>query len=105
MKKYFALLVLSGIFISGCRSSIVDDPSVNIRFLVDQNSIVTLTIENDYNTVMATPVDHEAKAAGYYSVNIDGSSWLSGVYFYTIEYKGINSNYYYKTTKKMLIIK
>ena len=105
MKKYFALFILISLISCGCRSSILDDPSTIIDYSIPQKSIVTLTIENSYNTVIATPVDHVVFDAGSRMVTVDGSKWLSGVYYYTIEYKGVNSNYYYKTTKKMLLIK
>lgn len=92
------------LLITGCRSSILDDPSTIIGFQVPEDSHVTLTIENNYNTVIATPVDKDM-TAGNYEVNFNASNLLSGVYFYTIECKGINNNYYYKSTKKMLLVK
>jgi hypothetical protein len=88
----------------GCRSSIVDDPSTRISFDVTQPSHVTLTIENSYNTVMSIPLDGDM-TAGMYAVNVDASSWVEGIYYYTLECKGINSDYYLKTTKTMLLIK
>lgn len=92
------------ISINGCHSSILDDPSTVIAYQIPEKSHVTLTIENNYNTVIATPVDKDM-SAGNYSVSFNASNLLTGVYFYTIESKGINSNYYYKSTKKMLLIK
>jgi hypothetical protein len=104
MIKYIFLLFLLIISINGCRSSILDDPSTVIAYQIPEKSHVTLTIENNYNTVIATPVDKDM-SAGNYSVSFNASNLLTGVYFYTIESKGINSNYYYKSTKKMLLIK
>ena len=39
---------------SGCRSSVLDDPTTTIRFTLSEDSHVRLTVENSYNTVVAT---------------------------------------------------
>jgi hypothetical protein len=104
MLKYVPLLFLITLSLNGCRSSILDDPSTVIYYQIPEMSHVTLTIENNYNTVIATPVDKDL-AAGNYAFSFNASNLLAGVYFYTIECKGINNNYYYKSTKKMLLIK
>jgi hypothetical protein len=103
MKKYFWLFLAVSLLI-GCRSSIVDDPSTNIQFTVAQPSNVKLTIENSYGTVVATPID-EFKTAGTYMINFDASNLLEGIYFYTLECKGVNNNYYFKSEKMILLIK
>ncbi len=103
IKRYFLSVVFLLCF-SGCRSSIVDDPTTRISFAVAQPSHVKLEIENSYSTVMAVPVDGDM-AAGVYAVDISASSWVEGVYYYTLEYKGLSSDYYVKTTRNLLLIK
>jgi hypothetical protein len=101
---YILLLFLLTLSLNGCRSSILDDPSTTIDYQIPEDSHVKMTIENNYNTVVAIPVDQD-QSAGYYSVNFNASNLLEGVYYYTLEAKGINNNYYYKSTKHMLLIK
>ncbi|MFA6977718.1 MAG: hypothetical protein WC209_00225 [Ignavibacteriaceae bacterium] len=91
-------------FFGGCKSSIVDDPETSIRFSVPQDSHVKLTIENSYNTQVAKLVD-ENKTSGHYNVSFSANDLAEGVYFYTLELKGINNNFYSKTTKNMLLVK
>lgn len=92
------------VFIFGCNSSNLVDPSTVISYSIEQNSFVKLEIENSYNTIIATLVDEEQSAGGY-SVDFSVSNLAEGVYFYTIEAKGINVDYYYKETKKILLVK
>ena len=100
---YFSILILA-VTLFGCKSSILDDPSITIKYSVPEKSIVKLTIENSYNTIMETPVDKEQNA-GAYSVSLNASNYAEGVYFYTIELKGVNSTYYSKITKNLLLVK
>lgn len=102
MKKYYVLLLL--IFIVSCESSNLVDPTTTITYSIAENAHVKLHIENSYNTLILILVD-EDQNAGYYSVEVNVSNLAEGVYFYTIEAKGINSDYYYKETKNMLLVK
>ena len=102
MKKYFALFLL--IFIAGCESSNLVDPSCEISYGIVKDSHVKLTIVNSYNTLIKVLVD-EDQNAGMYSVQFDGSRLAEGVYFYTVEAKGINSDYYLNETKYLLLVK
>lgn len=95
------LLIIS---LSGCNSSILEDPSTTIKYSVAQKSNVKLTVENSYNTLIATLVDREHQP-GVYEVSMDMNDLPEGVYFYTIEYKGIENNYYNKISKQMLLLK
>lgn len=104
MSKRWFILVLSILMLSGCRSSIVDDPSTQIQYSVAEPSLVKIEIENNYNTVIETPVNGY-QSAGVHSVVINASKWVEGVYYYTLECKGVNSDFYYKSTKTMLLIK
>ena len=88
----------------GCKSSILDDPTTSIHYSLAEESYVKLTIENSYNTTVATLVDG-VRSAGAHMVNFDSSNLAEGVYFYTIEAKGTNDNSYYKIVKQMLLVK
>ena len=106
MKKHFILLILLTLFTSGCRSSIVEAPpphSVSVYFPVQEFSHVKLTVENSYHTVIKTPID-ENKMPGYYMESIKSSDMPAGIYYATVECKGINSNYYNVITTRILII-
>jgi hypothetical protein len=107
MNKHIFIFVFFILTISGCRSSILDNPfsyTHTIEYSVPMESHVKLTIENNYNTVVATPVD-EIKSAGYWNITINSSDYQAGVYFYTIESQGINNIYYNKITKHFLFVK
>jgi hypothetical protein len=104
MKLLSLTTLLFATILFGCKSSIVDDPSLSIRYSVPELSMVKLTIENSYNTIILTPVDKEQNA-GAYEINFDAYNLPEGVYFYTVELKGINSDYYSKTTKQLFLVK
>jgi len=95
--------------LTGCESSSPTGPLpqesiVRINYKVPENSYVKLTVENSYNTIVATPVDG-IKNAGYYSVSINFSNFNSGVYFYTLEVRSLNSKNYREVTYAMLMVK
>ena len=104
MKKFVPLLLFLLLAISGCRSSILDDPSTSISFSLAEDSHVKLTIENSYHTTVSVVLD-AFMVAGYQSVSTDASHFLEGIYFYTLEIRGSHSNYYLKITKQMLLFK
>jgi hypothetical protein len=91
-------------FFTGCESSILEDPSTIIDYKIPQKSYVKMTIENSYNTVIATLVDGEVEA-GQLNVSFNMNNLPEGIYFYTIEIRGIATDYYSKTTKPVLLIK
>jgi hypothetical protein len=103
MNKIKILFIFSLINFIGCNSSILDDPSTSIEFSVSELSYVKLTVENSYDTNIATLIDEEL-AAGRYSVNFDTSNLAEGIYFYTLELRGVSGSYF-KRTKFMLLIK
>ena len=103
MDRLKILFIFSLIFLFGCNSSILDDPSVTIHFRVMETSYVRLIVINSYDTQVATLVDEE-KLAGYYQVSFDASNLGEGIYFYTLELKG-ESGSYSKSTEQLLIIK
>ncbi len=104
MKKVFIFALLVIIFFAGCESSILDDPSTIIDFRIPQKSHVKMTIENSYNTVIVTLVDGEVEA-GQLNVSFNMNSLSEGIYFYTVEIRGIETDYYSKTTKPLILLK
>lgn len=104
MKKHYLILLIIALTIAGCKSSMLVDPTTVIQYSVLERSHVKLTVENSYNTVVATLVDME-QAAGAHRVSFDASGYPEGVYFYTLECTGIENNYYSKITKHLILIK
>jgi hypothetical protein len=105
MKKIvFIITIAAAAIIGSCRSSIVDDPSTNIQYSITRQSYVKLTVENSYNTVVATPVDG-IMAAGTHSVNVNMDNLLEGVYFYILEYTEVSTGLHYKSEKMFLLAK
>jgi uncharacterized Fe-S center protein len=104
MKSYYLISLLSLILIFGCNSSILDDPSTTIKYSVAEDSHVKLTIENSYKTLISTLVD-TVQSAGAHQVSFDANDLAEGVYFYTIEARGTNSDFYLKQTKYILLVK
>ncbi|MFA6540770.1 MAG: hypothetical protein WCT99_04145 [Bacteroidota bacterium] len=97
-------ILASMMVISGCRSSILDDPTTSISYSIPGRSHVTVKVENSYSTVVATLVDAD-QVAGFYMVNLDASHLPEGIYFYTLEARGIDYPTYFSSTKRMLLIK
>jgi len=104
MIKRFMVVVSLILFLVGCRSSILDDPTTRISYTIEQPAYVKIEVENSYNTVVATLVNGQM-AKGTYSVSFDASKLPEGVYYYTVECTGTDTTYYYKSTKTLLLIK
>jgi len=102
------IILLSCILLTHCESSItnadIDGPTTIIHFSLPTDSEVKLTIENSYNTIISTPVDMTL-SAGVYEVEVDTDGWADGVYFYTVVVKGLDNNYYFESTKNLLLIR
>ncbi len=104
MKKIPFSLILLTLFLTGCRSSILDDPSMVVSFTVAQRSHVKLTIENSYNTVIATLIDDDL-SPGSYRANFNSNDLQEGVYFSTLESTTLYTNQSTTRTKSLLLIK
>jgi hypothetical protein len=104
MKYNLLSIILAILGLVGCRSSILDDPSTSIYYSVPERSHVKLTVENSYNTVVATIVD-AVQEPGHHAALFDLAGLQEGIYFYTLEAKGIRSSYYYKQTRPLLLKK
>jgi len=74
------------------------NPATMIEFAIPNDNFVSLKVYDALGKEVANLVNQEM-AAGYYTVNFDGSNLGSGVYFYRIE------SAEFVQTKKMLLIK
>jgi hypothetical protein len=103
MNKIKILFMFSLINYVGCNSSILDDPSTIIEYSIPESGHVSLTVENSYNTIIATLVD-ENQSAGTHGATFDTSNLAEGMYFYTILFNGENGSYY-KAQKYLILLK
>ncbi|MCK4980328.1 MAG: T9SS type A sorting domain-containing protein, partial [Candidatus Delongbacteria bacterium] len=74
------------------------NPTTEIKFDLPTASDVKLNVYN-INGQIVSELVNENKEAGVHRVNFDASNFNSGMYFYTLETKGI------KITKKMILTK
>lgn len=102
MKRYLLVIILTVLFF-GCNSSIVDDPTTVILFHVTEAGHVKVSIENTYDTLIATLVD-QYLMPGNYQVDFDTNDLAEGIYFYTIKITEESGNVI-ESTKHMLLIK
>jgi len=65
------------------------NPSTKIDFQIPADGKVKLAIYDNSGKEIAVLTD-EVKTAGYYSVNFNATDLSSGIYFYKIEYNGLN---------------
>lgn len=103
MNKIKILFIYSLINFVGCNSSILDDPTTSIKYSTPEYGHVNLSVENSYNTLIATLVD-ENQPAGAHEVSFDASNLAEGIYFYTLEFNGENGSYY-KVQKYLILLK
>ena len=75
------------------------NPATSIKYSLPVSSLVTIKIYNILGAEVKTLLNHEYKAAGFYNVTFDGSSFSSGVYFCRIEAGSYNES------RKMVLIK
>mgnify|MGYP001305566517 FL=1 len=74
------------------------NPTTNFRFSIPKEQNVSLKFYNSMGQEVATYVDGFLKA-GVYNVEFDGSSFSSGIYFYTLKTAD------FVETKKMMLVK
>ena len=74
------------------------NPATTINYAIPNPGFVSLKVYDVLGKEVANLVSQEM-AAGYYSINFDGSNLGSGVYFYRIESEG------FVQIKKMSLIK
>jgi hypothetical protein len=75
------------------------NPSTKIQFAVPSDGHVRIRVYNCLGQIVATPFEGEAKAGRYQTVQINGSSLSSGVYFYGVEHRG------QRIARRMVLIK
>jgi len=61
------------------------NPATTIRFGLPQESDVSLTIYNTMGREVATLIQNESRAAGWYDATFDASNLSSGVYIYRLQ--------------------
>lgn len=104
MRKLIIPLLFLVLALAGCKSSILDDPSTTIQFSIAEPSHVKLTVENSYNTIIATLVDG-VEPAGPHQSRLEMNGLPEGMYFYTLETKGLESGNYSKKTTSIYLVK
>ena len=78
------------------------NPVTKINFSLPSASKITLKVYDILGREVAALINSELRTAGNYSVNFDGSSFASGVYFYKL----VNEdNAGQSITKRMMLIK
>ncbi len=81
------------------------NPNTTIQFQLQQESRVNLKVCNLLGQELQTIVD-EKRTAGVYDVNVDGSGWSSGIYFYRLEAVSVGDpGKTFTSVKKMVLIK
>ncbi|HEX2866993.1 MAG TPA: hypothetical protein VHO03_08115 [Ignavibacteriales bacterium] len=104
MRKLTVPLLFLILAFAGCKSSILDDPSTTIQFSISEKAYVKVTVANSYNTVVATLVDG-VEPPGVYQPNLDMQHLPEGMYFYTVEAKGLETGNYTKKTTSFYLVK
>lgn len=79
------------------------NPSTKIDYELPFVSKVIVTLYDISGREVSVLVN-ESKSPGYYTVNVNGSSLSSGMYFYRINAEG-NDGKRYSSTKKMMLVK
>ena len=74
------------------------NPSTTISFSIGKESMVSLIIYDVLGRELKKLVN-EVKTAGKYSMNVNTSSWTSGVYFYSLQTDT------YRDVKKFMVVK
>ncbi len=77
------------------------NPSTKISYSIPSEGKVSLSIFDMTGKEVKSLVN-SVQTAGYYSVNFDGSSLASGVYYYRVTVTGQNN---FVATRKMLLVK
>lgn len=80
------------------------NPTTTIAFDLPLQSLVTIKVFNLLGQEVASLADHRQYSAGTYSVTLDASNLSSGVYFYQLVGRGIDSHDF-RQVKKMLLMK
>lgn len=79
------------------------NPSTRINFDLPLDSKVSMIIYDVTGREIKRLISNEIRQAGYYTVELNGSSLSSGVYFYRINAEGSGKSFI--MTKKMVLVK
>ncbi len=80
------------------------NPETNIKFSVAKASNIQIIVYNSIGQYVTTVIKKE-KDLGNYSIKFDGSSFASGVYFYSFIAKPLDGSPLYRDVGKMILIK
>jgi photosystem II stability/assembly factor-like uncharacterized protein len=81
------------------------NPSTNIGYQIEGNDYVILTVYDILGKEVVTLVNKEEQA-GNHEVRLDGTNLASGIYFYKLVVKRLNSSeILFSNSRKMLLIK
>jgi hypothetical protein len=75
------------------------NPTTNIHFSIPKDANVSLKIYDMVGHEVDSYINNDKLQAGTYNVEVDASSWASGVYFYTLQTNEFTA------TKKMILVK
>lgn len=75
------------------------NPTTNIHFSIPKDANVSLKIYDMVGHEVTSYINNDKLQAGTYNVEVDASSWASGVYFYTLQTNDFTA------TKKMILVK
>lgn len=78
------------------------NPSTTFEFTIPEDGLTTLKIYDLLGQEIQTIVNEELKS-GAYKFNWNASGFPSGIYFYTLTFRGTNSNF--NSTKKMVYLR
>jgi len=78
------------------------NPTTKIDFSLPVDSRVSIKIYDMLGKEAAVLMNNELRTAGYYSVQFNGSSLSSGIYFYAISAEGQQN---FSLTRKMVLVK
>ncbi|MCK5760635.1 MAG: T9SS type A sorting domain-containing protein, partial [Candidatus Delongbacteria bacterium] len=74
------------------------NPTTEINFTLNHNSLAKLTVFNSSGEVVKT-LNNSKLSKGHHSFSFEGNDLNSGLYFYQLEVDGVRS------TKKMILMK
>jgi hypothetical protein len=80
------------------------NPQTEIKYALPEPSTVTLVVVDLLGREIARLVDGPVQA-GVHSVNLDASSWSSGVYLYRMEVTGSETGARFLQTRRMTLVK
>lgn len=81
------------------------NPRTRLRFVIQNSSIVTLSVYNILGNTVATLVDGKRISEGSHEINFDASGLASGVYYYRLVAQTERSGETFVSVKKMVVMK